>query len=149
MTISATDMPAQADGQWKDAYSSAGRLSRDGEHARAAEKIDEAWELMPEPKLLCSRAHLTLVRRVKLYGLAERYGEGIALAEWAVANSPRQNVDAPIFLVLKGGLLLDSSRPEEAFVAFDAAWEIAGEYGFDDDQTRYLEFYQSRKDAGQ
>lgn len=144
----AIDMSAHADSQWKQAYASAGQLSRNGEHVRAAEKIDEAWGLIPEPKLLCSRAHLTLVRTVKLYGLAHRYQDGIDLAAWVVANSPRQDIDAPVFLVLKGGLLLDAGRPDEAFVAFDAAWETAGEYGFDEDQTRYLEFYENRRGTG-
>ncbi|WP_153018975.1 hypothetical protein [Lysobacter capsici] len=144
--VKSVDMSPEVDGKWKDAYSSAGALGRSGDYINAVEKIDLAWNLMPEPKLLCSRAHITLVRRVKFYSLAKKYNEAIDLASWAIENSPRQKIDVPIFLVLKGGPLLDSGRPDEAFLAFDAAWREAGDYGFDDDQSRYLDFYKTRSD---
>lgn len=143
--VKSFDMSPEVESEWKDAYSSAGALSRSGDCIGAAEKMDVAWDLMPEPKLLCSRAHMTLLRRVKFYGLAQRYQEAVDLASWVIENSPRQDIDAPIFLVLKGAALLDSGRSDEAFLAFDAAWQRAGDYGFDDDQLRYLDFYKKRK----
>ncbi|WP_157477082.1 hypothetical protein [Lysobacter sp. Root690] len=144
----AIDMSPELDNQWKQEFTSAGVSSRSGALEESLIHINNAWNIIPEPKLMCGRVHITLLRIIEIYKLMEKYDEGIELADWVLEKSPMQEIDYPIFSVLKGTLLFDSGNKVEAYKCFDNAWVKAKSFGFKENQISYLKFYKEEKSKG-
>jgi tetratricopeptide (TPR) repeat protein len=139
--IKAFDMPPEQEAAWEAAYSQARKENEAGNSDAAIAAARKAWELIPEPRNQCSVSHITLVRLVKLYISAKRYGEAVSLSDQILATSPFKRNDVPVFSVHKGIALYEAGDTKAAWSAFDAAWKDSKDFGFKGEDRKYLDFY--------
>lgn len=142
--LKAFDMPSDQEARWEEAFGNSDELGDAGNTDAAIAAGLQAWELIPEPKMNCSVAHMTLLLVFKHYMSAKRYSSAAELADRAVRESPFKQATVPIFAVKKGVALFESGDMSAARAAFDIAWSINKDFGFKGEDAKYLKFYLSK-----
>jgi hypothetical protein len=137
--VRAFDMTLEQEARWEPLFSAARQMLERNETGKALEAARAAWDVLPEPKLECSMAYITILRLVRAVHMAKAHAEGINLLDWAIKNTPFQN-NIPVFLVQKGILLFESGQRAAAKVDFGRAWTLAGDFGFRGEDPKYLAF---------
>ncbi len=110
-------------------------LGQSGQLSEAEKLFNEAWDMMPEPKLGWDSSQLMAGHFARLY----RDIGSFQVAENFVAHvfscNPASGDGDPFFL--KGTVLYESGRVDEAKLAFKQALDVAGRRPFDDNE-KYL-----------
>ena len=135
--VRAFDMSPEQEAVWEPLFSAARQMLERGDGSAALESARSAWNALPEPKLHCSMAYITLMRFARACEVAKAHREGIDILDWAVATTPFQN-NIPVFLVQKGILLLHSGEQATAREAFARSWALAKDFGFRGEDPKYL-----------
>ncbi len=133
----AFDMTSEQEVRWEALFSAARQMLEQNDGAKAVEAARAAWLVLPEPKLECSMAYITIMRLARAFLMARAHGEGIDLLDWAIKNTQFDN-HLPVFLVQKGILLFESGQRAAATTAFSTSWTLAGEFGFRGEDPKYL-----------
>lgn len=136
----AFDLDPDQDAAWEKLFSAARKASESDEHATAIELADAAWREIPEPRIECSVAYITVMRRISVRYRALEWEQGAAIAKIAADTTPFSS-QAPAFNVKEGIGLLESGKRNEAWLAFDKAWAAARDFGFKGEHPKYLAFY--------
>lgn len=137
------DLSPDLEAKWESALDSMDRMKIEGNYGGALEMALAAWGFLPEPKLNCSYAYITAMPLLKSFIMASSFEEGISFADFLINNTPRKN-EIPVFIVQKGILMYESGDVEGAYSEFKRAWDIAGKFGFLDEDRKYLDFLNSK-----
>lgn len=132
-------MTPEQEAGWEHLFSTARQMLERDDGAAALDAARAAWVALPEPKLECSMAYITILRLARAFHVARAYGEGIDLLDWAIKNTPFEN-NVPVFLVQKGVLLFESGQRVAAKEAFGESWAMAGDFGFRGEDPKYMVF---------
>lgn len=138
----AFDLDPGQDAAWEELFSGARKASESDEHATAIELVDRAWQMIPEPRIECSVAYITLMRRIAVRYRAAEWQQGAVIARNAADTTPFPN-QIPAFNVKEGIGLLEAGKRDEAWSAFDRAWNAGRDFGFKGEDPKYLVFYKA------
>lgn len=141
----AFDLAPEQESKWEELFSGAWKASDAEEHAAAVSLIDEAWNVIPEPKFECSIAYITVMRRIAVRYRACQWEAGAEIARRARETTPFDR-QIPVFSVREGVGLFEAGRTQDAWKAFDAGWKCGGRFGFKGEDPKYLSFYRKRSD---
>jgi hypothetical protein len=143
VSIKAFDMPDELNAQWEASFADAGRLLEAGDAAGGLEAVRRAWGVIPEPKIRCSVSYLTLMDMARACLAARAFPEGIAMMEWVLEHNPFER-QLPVFWVQKGILEFEAGSPDAARASFARAWQLAKNFGFRSEDSKYLAFFKSK-----
>ncbi|WP_321864604.1 hypothetical protein [Pseudomonas paraveronii] len=123
------------------------KLDEEGKKPQALAAYDQAWELLPEPKV--GWKLLTGWIAGSLYNLYFDGGDFKTAKYWAQAaldgRSSERNTGPLIDL---GMVCLELHEEDEALQYFDAAYSFGKERAFKERPKKYLTFYLGKKKKG-
>lgn len=135
----AVDLNNEQEALWNSALDESENYAKDGDMEASYRSALKAWDVLPEPKLLCSYAYITAMAVAKASLASRKFEEGVRFVEWFSANTPREK-EVSVFFVQKGILLFESGDVSGALEAFRAAWKKAKKFPFLGEDKKYLQF---------
>ena len=141
--IKAFEMPAELEAKWERLFSEARIKIEAGDCESGLASAKQAWELIPEPRISCNVAYITLLRMSRGFVAARAFKEGIEMFDWVLEHTPFER-EIPVFWVQKGILEFEAGLLDAARISFQQAWALAKTFGFKTQDPKYLAFLQSR-----